>query len=178
MSFHHADPDSFTAGTVGPPGQRVFYLQSRSGAEVVSLRLEKQQVRALAEYLAGLLADLPAVDGDVEAGPLVEPVIAEWTVGTIGVAYDNEIDRIIVVAEQLVVPDGDEEFDPDQLDAELDDDELELSDDSEQARFILTRAQVRSFIRQAESLMRGGRPPCRVCGLPIDPTGHACPRDN
>ena len=30
-SFDLPAPDVFTAGTVGPPGQRVFYLQARDG---------------------------------------------------------------------------------------------------------------------------------------------------
>ena len=92
----YLDPSAFTAGTIGPPGQRVFYLQAQNGSSVSSVRLEKQQVSALAEYLAGMLHDLPA-PADVPPAPdLVEPVVPEWTVGNIGVAYDNELDRIIM----------------------------------------------------------------------------------
>ena len=52
LSFEFTDPDLFTAGAVGPPGQRVFYLQAREGGHLASLKLEKQQVAALADYLA------------------------------------------------------------------------------------------------------------------------------
>ena len=50
-SFDLGEPDGFTAGAVGPKGQRVFYLQAREGRLVVTLKLEKQQVGALADYL-------------------------------------------------------------------------------------------------------------------------------
>ncbi len=110
-------PDRFVAGTVGPPGERVFYLQATEGGNVVSLRLEKQQVAALAEYLAGILADLPApeelVVSDTE---LVEPVIAEWVVGSLAVAYEESEDRVLIVAEELV-PDDEEDEDAAALDA-------------------------------------------------------------
>ena len=55
-SFELDAPDHFTAGAIGPPGQRVFYLQSREGGRVITLKVEKEHVRALAEYLGGLLA--------------------------------------------------------------------------------------------------------------------------
>jgi uncharacterized repeat protein (TIGR03847 family) len=151
------DPDVFTAGAVGPPGRRVFYLQACDDTTTSSVRIEKQQVSALAEYLAGMLHDLPAPP-DIPAAPeLAEPVEAEWTVGNIGVAYDNDLDRIIIVAEQLV-----EEDEP----------------EGDSLRVIISRSQVRAFIERAEELMAGGRPPCRVCGAPMDPEGHACPRAN
>jgi uncharacterized repeat protein (TIGR03847 family) len=153
----YLDPRVFTAGAIGPPGQRVFYLQAGDHGAVHSVRLEKQQVSALAEYLAGMLHDLPAPDDVPPATELVEPVEARWTVGNIGVAYDNELDRIIIVAEELV-----DEDDP----------------DGDSLRVILSRSQVRAFIERAEELMAGGRPPCRICGAPIDPEGHACPRAN
>lgn len=152
------EPSGFTAGTVGPPGQRVFYLQAQDHGVVASVRLEKEQVSALAEYLAGMLHDLPAPSDVPPAPELVEPVVPEWTVGNIGVAYDNDRDRIVIVAEELT---PEEEI-----------------DDGESLRVVITRAQVRAFIDRASSLMAGGRPPCRLCGAPMDPEGHACPRSN
>ncbi|HYF46921.1 MAG TPA: DUF3090 family protein, partial [Acidimicrobiales bacterium] len=62
--FDLRQPDRFTTGAIGEPGSRVFYLQAVEGAEVVSLRLEKQQVAALAQYLQGILSDLPVVAED------------------------------------------------------------------------------------------------------------------
>ncbi|MDQ2650602.1 MAG: DUF3090 family protein [Actinomycetota bacterium] len=167
-SFDLPSPDVFTAGTVGPPGQRVFFLQARDGDLVVTVRCEKQQVAALADYFDGLLEDLePSPYGlashDLE---LVEPVNALWTVGPIGVAYDEPDDRIIVVLEELV--DDEEPGD--------DDDDDEPSGATVKVR--LDRAQVSSFVRHSRELVASGRPPCRFCGLPMDPDGHPCPRMN
>jgi uncharacterized repeat protein (TIGR03847 family) len=160
MSFDFRDPDSFTAGTVGPPGQRVFYIQAVDGNAVVSWQLEKQQVNALAEYLRGILQDLPGDHGTAMPTAFVEPVVPVWNVGNIGVGYDNETDRVILVAEEL-------QFEDDSDAAPAD-----------QARVMLSRAQCQAFIERTHDLMSGGRPPCRLCGGPIDPVGHVCPRDN
>jgi uncharacterized repeat protein (TIGR03847 family) len=45
-------------------------------------------------------------------------------------------------------------------------------------RVRLNRAQVSAFVRHAREIVSSGRPPCRFCGLPLDPEGHACPRMN
>lgn len=157
----YEEPDAFTTGAVGDPGQRIFYLQAREGDDTTSVKLEKQQVMALAEYLGGLLHDLPAPAEVPEAPELIDPVIPDWTVGTIGVAYDNDRDRIVIVADELT-PDEDED----------------AATTGATMRVAATRSQVRALIDRAESLMAGGRPPCRLCGAPVDPTGHACPRAN
>src|SRR2546426_6172733 len=74
-SFEFLSPDHFTAGAVGQPGQRVFYVQSREKGQVVTLKSEKEQVRALAEYLGSLLARLPGGGAAVPAElSLLEPI--------------------------------------------------------------------------------------------------------
>ena len=94
-SYDFDDVDLFTVGTLGPKGERVFYLQCAAEGSVVSLKLEKQQVAALAEFLDRVLDDLP----DAEPGEppedlaLHEPVVAAWTVGSLGVAYRDEDDN-------------------------------------------------------------------------------------
>jgi uncharacterized repeat protein (TIGR03847 family) len=165
-SFDLPSPDVFTAGTVGPPGQRTFYLQARDGDLIITVRCEKQQVAALADYFDGLLDDLEPAPSPVPAeGPeLVEPIVPIWTVGQIGVAYDDKEDRVVVVLEELVV--GDDEADEPEAGA------------TDTVRVQLTRAQVSSFVQCSRALVAAGRPPCRFCGLPIDPDGHACPRMN
>ena len=69
-SFEINDVDWFTAGTVGPKGERIFFLQAQAGAEIVSLKLEKQQVQAVADFLVELLADAHVGPGEV--GPPAE----------------------------------------------------------------------------------------------------------
>jgi uncharacterized repeat protein (TIGR03847 family) len=175
MSNYDLDPmDLFTAGTVGPPGQRVFYLQVAAAGEVVTLKVEKGQIAALAAYLAQLLSDLPSPgndevpsDGDLD---LVEPFDVEFTVGEIAVAYDDDRDSFIVRADELVADDED-----------TDDDDIlgagtEVSGGS--ARFVVTRGQAQGFVIRSAELMAGSRPPCPLCGRPIDPAGHMCVKTN
>lgn len=165
-SYELPRPDVFTAGTVGPPGRRVFYLQVRDDDLTVTLRCEKQQVAALAEYFGGLLEDLePAPFGVASSDlTLAEPIEEIWTVGAIGVAYDEPSDRIIVVLEEITELDEDDEDHADEAGASV--------------RVHLSRAQVAAFVQHSRELVASGRPPCRFCGLPIDPDGHACPRMN
>ena len=158
-SYRLDAPDHFTVGTVGPPGQRVFYLQGREADALVTLKCEKTQVAALGDYLAGLLArmkDNPAAG----AGPaLLEPIEAAWTVGSLGVGYDEPSDRIIVVANEAA------------------DEEQETPGEPASARFAITRAQAATFVAHAAKLQRAGRPTCPMCGEPKDDT-HVCPRAN
>jgi uncharacterized repeat protein (TIGR03847 family) len=160
-------PERFVAGTVGRPGERVFYLQASDGDHVVTLRLEKQQVAALAEYLAGILADLPTADEVEVDASLAEPVVEEWVVGSLAVAYEESDDRVLIVAEELVL-EQDESVEPDELSV----------DSPATARFHLTRGQVASFVRHSVELVLAGRPPCPLCGHPLDPDGHVCPKSN
>ena len=129
-SFHLPDPLHFTTGTVGPPGQRVFYIQVGDGAELVSFKVEKQQVAALAEYLSGVLADLPPLDEPLTAAPpLVEPVLPEWIVGGIGIAVDEDNDRILLVVHELIPATEGDDDEMAELLAELAG--LELGDDDD-----------------------------------------------
>ena len=149
-------PDLFSVGTSGPVGQRLFLLHCRQGGTRLTLKVEKQQVAVLASYLARIVRELgrpgtlpTALDFDVE----VEP---DWAVGSIGVSYDEDIDRLVVVVEELV-PDDEE---------------------GTVARVALTREQAAAFAIRATGLVEAGRPPCPLCGLPLDPSGHDCPRTN
>ena len=157
-SFDLPEPDRFTAGTVGPPGQRVFYLQASEATQVVTLRLEKAQVAALAEYLASVLADLamPEPGSLPEDLELVEPVVAEWVVASLGVSYDEDADRVVIMAEELV----------------------EEGEEAARARITATREQVAALSVRGAEAVAAGRPPCPLCGLPLDPEGHTCPRLN
>jgi uncharacterized repeat protein (TIGR03847 family) len=167
-SFDLPELDRFTTGTIGPPGQRVFYLQASGGGRVLSLRLEKGQVAALAQYLAELLSDLPApADAEVpEDIELEEPVVAEWVVGSIGVVFDETRDRMLIRVDEIPVVD--EAGEP------VEDVEAELGS----ARFALTRGQVAGFVAHAAGVVASGRPACELCGRPKDPEGHMCIKTN
>jgi uncharacterized repeat protein (TIGR03847 family) len=150
------DLDKFTVGAVGEVGRRVFLLQCDTSDVSLTVKVEKQQVAVLAEYLVRLLGDLPRAEllpFDMELDEVVEP---RWVVGTLGVSYDEDTDRIILVAEELVAED----------------------EDGDVARCAVTREQATAFAAHATKLVESGRPPCPMCGLPLDPAGHECPRTN
>jgi uncharacterized repeat protein (TIGR03847 family) len=157
-SFDLDAPDHFTAGAVGPQGERVFYIQARQDGRLVTLKSEKEQIRALGTYLAQLLDKLPTAS---EPGPdsveLLEPVDPAWPVASLGLGWDEDRERVIVVAESVVEEEGEE---------------------AATARFAITRAQATAFAERAEALVKAGRPICPMCTQPKDPAGHVCPRSN
>jgi uncharacterized repeat protein (TIGR03847 family) len=173
-------PERFVAGTVGAPGERTFFLQARGGGRLVSVALEKVQVTLLAEKLEELLleaqrrfgVDLPetaAVDTS-DNEPLDTPLDEEFRVGTLGLAFD--VDTATVVIEAIAV--GEDEAEEAE---EEDDDELDTAD-RDRLRVRLTPQATRAFIDRAKRVVASGRPPCPLCGQPLDARGHLCPRHN
>lgn len=156
-SFDLPDVDAFVAGTVGPAGERAFFIQATAGTQVVTLKVEKQQVIALAEYLANMLTDLPEPTADAvpPAAPLSTPVEPEWAVASMGVAYVESRDRVALWAEQLMLNEDD--------------------DSPATSRFQLTRGQVRGFVTHASELVSAGRPPCPYCTTPLNDGDTWCP---
>jgi len=170
-------PDRFVAGTVGQPGDRTFYLQASESAKTISVTLEKQQMAVLAERIGSLLeevhrrfgADLPdETPGDlIDADPLRVPVEEEFRVGTMGLGWDSETRAVVI--ELLAI-----------TEAEVD--ESIVLDDTEEGpdavRVFLTPSEARAFAERADRVINAGRQPCPLCGEPLDPAGHVCPRQN
>lgn len=173
--FRH--PDRFVSGTVGQPGDRTFYLQASAEARLISVTLEKQQLSVLSERLASLLdevatrfdTEVPADAPDelMDTEPLEVPVESEFRVGTMGLGWDAESDSVVI--ELLAV-------------TEEEVDETVVLDDTEEGpdavRVFITPAYARAFAERAERVISAGRKPCPLCGEPLDPDGHICPRQN
>jgi uncharacterized repeat protein (TIGR03847 family) len=149
-------PERITIGTVGPVGDRLFLLQCRQGPTLLTLKIEKQQVAVVADYLARIVRDQDRPGHLPEELELEEPTEPAWVVGTVGVSYDDTDDRVILVIEELVA-----------------DDETGAI-----ARLSISREQAAAFAIHATRLVESGRPPCPLCGSPLDPSGHECPRTN
>jgi uncharacterized repeat protein (TIGR03847 family) len=169
-------PERFVAGTVGPPGERTFFLQARGGGRLISVVLEKVQVTLLAEKLEELLTEAhrrfgielpPPEELPADNHPLEAPVDEEFRVGTLGLAYD--VDTATVVIEAIASGEGEVEA---EIEADEDDSDLD------RLRVRLTPAETREFIARAKRVLAAGRPPCPLCGQPLDPAGHLCPRHN
>lgn len=170
-------PDRFVAGTVGQPGDRMFYLQASEEARMVSVALEKQQVAVLAERISSLLeevhrrfgAEIPEdVPPDLrDTEPLTAPVEEEFKVGTMGLGWDAESSAVVI--ELLAI-------------TEEEVDEAVVLDDTEEGpdavRVFLTPVEARAFAERADRVVNAGRKPCPLCSEPLDPDGHVCPRQN
>jgi uncharacterized repeat protein (TIGR03847 family) len=177
--FRYDPPTRFVAGTVGVPGERTFYLQARSGDGITSVMLEKEQVAALAERVDELLdrvvrrtggrtavpaaAPVDLTDND----PLELPLVEEFRVGPIALAWDDEAERVVIEAHAQSEDDSSPPFG---------DDEAEDGPDVLVVR--LPGAMARAFAARSLALVSAGRPPCPLCGNPLDPAGHLCPRAN
>lgn len=160
-------PERFVAGTVGPPGQRQFFLQASGGGRVTSVACEKGQVALLAERIEDLLDEYAPTSSDddiVDNAPLDMPLDEEFAVGTMRLDWDPASRRLVL---HLVA-----------LGAEVDEttDLAHLSTPS--LRVSLDAGYARSFARRSAKVVAAGRPPCPFCGAPLDPAGHVCPRAN
>ncbi len=176
--YTYDPPDRFVAGPVGQPGERTFYLQATARGRVTSVALEKFQVTLLAERLDELLDEVNRRSGGAgpvpatapaelaDDGPLDLPVLEDFRVGAIALAWDGDSQRVIIEAPEL----SDEPIEP--LTEDLPDDGPAI------LRVTITAAAARAFARRALQLVIAGRPPCPLCGLPLDASGHVCPRQN
>jgi uncharacterized repeat protein (TIGR03847 family) len=187
-------PERFVAGTVGEPGDRTFFLQARGGGRVISVALEKVQVSLLAEKLEELLLEAnkrfgvnlpeaPMVHGP-DNEPLDTPVDEEFRVGTLGLAFDVDSGTVVIEAIEAGEAEVEIELAPDAPDAsdeaddDDDEDDDEPDDDLDRLRVRLSPEATRAFIDRARRVVAAGRPPCPLCGQPLDPAGHLCPRHN
>ena len=181
--IHSFDPpERFVAGTVGPPGQRTFFLQARAGSRVTSVALEKQQVSVLAERIDELLDELLRTDegsGTIPAvppvalednAPLEQPIVEEFRAGTMTLSWDAADERVVVevfpFTEESVVEPGTPE------------EEIDEPEPEEILVVRLPAGLARAFSKRAQAVVGAGRPSCPFCGGPVDPSGHLCPRAN
>jgi len=176
--FYYDPPDRFVAGAVGQPGDRIFYLQATASGRMTSVVLEKFQVSLLAERIDELLDEvLRRTGGSVEVpaaapvglqddGPLESPVMEDFRVGAIALAWDSDGGMVVIEAQE----ESEEPIEP-------------LADDIPPdgpgvLRVRITPGAARAFAQRALRVVAAGRPPCPLCGLPLDAEGHVCPRQN
>ena len=114
---------------------------------------------------AGLGLQEPPADN----GPLDEPLNEAFRAGSLTLGWDGGAERVLVEARA-------QDADGEAIDPEEDDDEDD--DGPDLLRVRLTAAAARSFVAGATQVVAAGRPPCPLCGAPLDPQGHICPRRN
>lgn len=149
--------ESFSAGALGDPGSRRFYLQVTAGGSTVWLPAEKQQVAALASQALTLL-DAAGIAPDTEATEALKPglLVSEpeeemFPVGGIQVAVmESELIALVVTSPE----------------------------EDEAVRFVVAPEQLKAMAEVALGVVAAGRPICPRCQLPEDPLGHLCPATN
>ncbi|ATG51377.1 hypothetical protein CFK38_07440 [Brachybacterium vulturis] len=164
-------PDRVVIGMLGRPGSRTFYLQARTGEQIVSIALEKEQSALLALKIDEILDQLIAVEDNrysvptstpvelVDNDPL-EAVQEQFRAGTIGIGWDPTTAQVLIEAHPLPADD-------DALDAGA-------AADSEMLRVRMPVGTARAFTQRTREIVDAGRPLCTICGHPIDPDGHIC----
>ena len=179
MADHVYDPpERCVAGSVGPPGQRTFFLQASDGARRTTVSLEKEQVRLLGSSLEQLVDEVAAVAGSPEAAaayadnaPLDAPFDDDFRVQRLSLAWDAARERVVV--EAFDRPDA-----ADLLDLDPEGDYPWEGMPPQSVTLVLDAARARAFAQRCTASLEGGRPGCPFCGQPLDPSGHICPRAN
>lgn len=152
--------DFITIDTIGPPGQRTFYLQVAEGDILITLIIEKEHAAALVVAIGSLLAKLGERGDDTEqVGPdLIQPVEPLFRVGKLGLGYEQVEDKLVIVAEELAA---------------------EGEEPGMRVRIWASRVQMAALARKAAIAVASGRPVCTLCGEVINPgEKHVCVRGN
>ena len=150
----------------GRPASASSTSRRATAASVVTLQLEKQQVAALADYLAGLLADLPAARRRGHRRPRASSSrsSAEWVVGADRRRLRRATRPHRRACSRSCVDEEDERRRRGRRDGAV------------RAR---PAAQVAAFVGHARA---SWSPPAgrraRSAASPLDPDGHVCPRMN
>ena len=165
MKHVYEDPERFVSGTVGEPGERAFFIQARTSHRLTTVALEKAQVQAIASRLEVMVAEVmksdplvPIMKFPTDDAPLESPIDADFQVGAISLAWNEQTQRICL---ELY---------------ELEDSEVENEGDVLEVNISVGAAL--SFAERSKAVVNAGRLPCPFCAIPIDPRGHLCPRAN
>jgi uncharacterized repeat protein (TIGR03847 family) len=162
-------------------------------AERLGVLLDELEARGIAQPTEAVMAD---------SSPLDEPINETFRATTLTLGWDGDTEQILVEARAEIEDEDDEEEAEDDEEADegevidlssveglagspagellaafegIDDDELE-GPDTLQVRLTLETA--RGFVNRALEVVAAGRLPCPLCGQPLDPQGHICPRRN
>ena len=158
---------SFIVGTIGQPGEREFFLQAKYNSTINSFGIDKSQVVALADRLSILINELKNKDfrfENVIPVPLQLPLINEFQVGVMGIAWLNQTEQVEIELQAF----AEEVFDLVPIEME----------GPEIAKIMMSADIANHFLSLARKVVAAGRQPCPFCGLPINLDGHLCPRAN
>ena len=169
-------PDRVVIGTIGVPGARTFYLQVRSGKQIVSIALEKQQSAQLAEKIDEVLDQLITLESNPFSVPKgtpielvdndqLEAVTEQFRTGAMTLGWDPTTAQVVIEAYPITEVDADDNV------------ESLAENGTDVPEMLLVRMPVgtaRAFAKRTREVVGAGRPACPLCGYPVDPDGHVC----
>ncbi|BAS09326.1 hypothetical protein AHiyo4_27480 [Arthrobacter sp. Hiyo4] len=169
-------PDRVVIGTIGVPGARTFYLQVRSGKQILSIALEKQQSAQLAEKIDEILDQLITLEGNPFSVPTgtpielvdndqLEAVTEQFRTGAMTLGWDPTTAQVVVEAYPITDVDADANA------------ESLAENGADVPEMLLVRMPVgtaRAFAKRTREVVGAGRPACPLCGYPVDADGHVC----
>ena len=157
-SLSRIDPNTF-----GEPGQRTFNLVLQSGEAQCTVWLEKEQLFQLGTYLQEAVESLSEEDKsrqseDKEPSWSGEGITLDFKVGQVMLNYDQDSNSFRMLAYER--------------------EEEEATEESSSVSFWITVQQAGAVAEESLRICAAGRPRCFLCGQPINPDGHICPRAN
>lgn len=155
--------ESIDAEAIGEPGQRRFRLLVLSSYGSASVWMEKEQLAGIGSWLDEVVERLdserPTGEPDVEPRPFPEQFDFDLKAGQLALGYVE--DRDVFAIQVYDLENNPNPEDPKPL-----------------LRCFLSRGQSRFLSRKIADIVAAGRPSCPMCGEPMDPAGHVCPRGN
>jgi uncharacterized repeat protein (TIGR03847 family) len=152
VNYEFSNPDKIMVGVRGEVGNRLFLFQVREGRRLVIVKCEKIQLAALAEWIRQVLDELGRpgqLPDDLSLEPEYE---CDFDAGEIAVSIDHDAAAIDVTVASV--------------------------DEESTLEVRLTREWAAGLAIAIVRLVEAGRPLCPLCGGPLDPKGHDCPRTN
>jgi uncharacterized repeat protein (TIGR03847 family) len=172
--------------------------------EKVQVAVLAERLGVLLDELEARGITLSGTGVDVDDEPLDEPINETFRATTLTLGWDGDAERILVEARAETDEDEDDDEDAAAEEDDDDDDEpvidmseveglagtaagellaaFEAADDDAEGpdtlRVRLTADAARGFVNRAIEVIAAGRLPCPLCGQPLDPQGHICPRRN
>ena len=155
--------------TFGEPGRRTFHLAIEGGTASCILWLEKELLNQLGVRLQEVMQRVALLERESDAAEEAaddgtppawsgDPIDLEFKAGQLALEYDEAHNQFGLSAFEQEVE--------------------EPNEDPASISFWITTDQATTLAAAALSICAAGRPLCFLCGQPIDPDGHFCPRSN
>jgi uncharacterized repeat protein (TIGR03847 family) len=161
VKYPLGSPSTIIVETFGQPGKRTFRVVIESGAAKTDVWLEKEQLLQLGLYLQEAIRTISEEERSRESIPgetswTGEDALVEFKARQMQLSYDVPANSFYLVAYE-----GEES-----------------EDDLASVSCWITPVQAQKLSEDSLTICASGRPPCFLCGSPIDPDGHVCPRAN